>query len=408
MEYTPDAFADALSSGDSDRVNRVVEEVESLDLEDRAALFDDCFEVCREIFENGGGYQRQSAVRFAAALYPRLAYRSVGTEFTDDALPGAYTVEETATHRDRLRELYLDALVDGDGRVRRAAAKAIKELALTAEMIGADDELQAMLENLESLAAHQPESKTKHIEQAYENVAFHADKPTSLLSGGAQDGVTQSDSTHSKDRLERYRRYREVGQGLNTKILRECTDREAILESAQLLGIERDGDAILYDAESHTNVHYEFLLNEYRQNGQTAVEQYYEQERWESDVEHTILEALLEAETSLFKVTAVDGSDKHLIVTDLLSDDDNELRVTDVNLSETAEPGTLLFFRLVSYDEFNMTSGVSFPFPADEEDRLLGEYEHRADRVDSQPESIQRFVAFFELYRDYGIHIQYL
>jgi len=278
MDRTPDAFADALSSGDSDQVNRVVDEVESMDLEDRAALFDDCFEVCREIFEDGGGYQRQSAIRFAAALYPRLAYRSVGTEFTDDALPGAYTVEETATHRNRLRDLYLDALVDDDGRVRRAAAKAIKELALTAEMIGATDELQAMLENLESLAAHEPESKAKHIEQAYENVAFHADKPTSLLPDEAQDSVEQSGSTHSKDRLERYRRYRGVGQELNTKILRECTDREAILESAQLLGIELDGDAILYDAESHTNVHYEFLLNEYRQNGQTAVEQYYKKQ----------------------------------------------------------------------------------------------------------------------------------
>jgi len=408
MEYTPDAFADALSSGDSDQVNRVVDEVESMDLEDRAALFDDFFEVCREIYEDGDGYQRQSAIRFTAALYPRLAYRSVGTEFTDDALPGAYTVEDTATHRDRLRELYLEALTDDDGRVRRAAAKAIKELALTAKMIGADDELQAMLENLKSLAAHQPESKTKHIEQAYENVAFHADKPTSLLREETQDSVEQSGSTHSKDRLERYRRYRGVGQELNTKILRECTDREAILESAQLLGIELDGDAILYDAEPHTNVHYEFLLNEYSQNGQTAVERYHKQERWESDVEHTILEALLEAETSLFKAIAVDDTGKHLIVTDLLSDDDNELRVTDVNLSETAEPGTLFFFRLVSYDEFNMTSGVSFPFPTDEEDRLLGEYEHRADRVDSQPESIQRFVAFFDLYRDYGIHIQYL
>ena len=95
-------------------------------------------------------------------------------------------------------------------------------------------------------------------------------------------------------------------------------------------------------------------------------------------------------------------------MTDLLSDDDDELRVTDVNLSETAESGTLLFFRLVSYDGFNMTSGVSFPFPADEEDRLLREYEYRTDHVDSQPESVQRFVAFFDLYRDYGVHIQYL
>lgn len=94
-------------------------------------------------------------------------------------------------------------------------------------------------------------------------------------------------------------------------------------------------------------------------------------------------------------------------MTDLLNDGD-ERTVTDVNLSDTAEPGVLLFFRLVPYDEFNMTSGVSFPFPADEEDRLLRKYKQRTGDIDSQPESVQRFAAFFDLYRNYGIHIQYL
>jgi hypothetical protein len=209
------------------------------------------------------------------------------------------------------------------------------------------------------------------------------------------------------NRLERYKRYRAVGQELNTNILSDCTDREAILESARLLGIERDGDAILYDGESDMTVHYEFLLNEYRQNDQTAVEKYYDQDQWETETEQTILEALLEAETSLFKITDVDDADKHLVVTDLLNDGD-EISVTDVTLSETAEPDVLLFFRLVPYDEFNMTSGVSFPFPADKEDRLLREYEQRTNHIDSHPGALQRFVAFFDLYHDYGIHIQYL
>jgi hypothetical protein len=310
-------------------------------------------------------------------------------------------------HRNRLRELYLEAIVDDDGRVRLAAAKVFKKLALTAGMIEADDEHEAMLEELESLVAHHSESKAKHIEQAYENVAFHAEKPASLLLEELQNVAEQSESTDSMGRLERYRRYREIGQELNTTILRECTDSEAIMESARLLGIERDGDEILYDAQADMTVHYEFLLNEYRQNGQTAVEKYYDQERWESDTERTILEALLDTETSLFKITAIDETDKQLIVTDLLNGGD-ERRVTDVNLSDTAEPGVLFFFRLVPYDEFNTTSGVSFPFPADEEDRLLREYKQRTGNIDSKPESVQRFAAFFDLYRNYGIHIQYL
>ena len=406
MERTPVAFADALSSGASNQVNRAVDEVKNMELEDRAALFDECFEVCRTLYEDGDGYQRQSVIRFAAALYPRLAYRAVGTEFTDDALPGEYTVEETATHRERLRELYLKAIVDDDGRVRRAAAKAFKELALTAERIGADDEHRTMMAELQSLAADSPESKAKHIEQAYENVAFHAETSSPLFSDETQESFEQTES-RSMNQLEQYRRYREAGQALNTKILRECVDREAIMESAQLLGIERDGDALLYDVEADMTVHYEFLLNEYRQHGQTPVQRYYDQDHWETEIERTTLEALLEAATSLFTITAIDETNKQLTLIDLLDDDRDEIIVTDVNLSETAKPGVLLFSRLVPYNELTMTSGVSFPFPADEEDRLLREYEQQVDDIESQSESVQRFACFFDLYKDYGIRIHY-
>jgi hypothetical protein len=72
----------------------------------------------------------------------------VGADLTDEALPGEWTLDEIATHRERLRNLYVDALRDDDGRVRRAAAKAIKELALTAEMLKAEDELRSMMDEL--------------------------------------------------------------------------------------------------------------------------------------------------------------------------------------------------------------------------------------------------------------------
>lgn len=190
MDQTPDAFAAALSSGDTDRVNRAIDTVEDLDPEERAALFDDCFQQCRELYESDDGYQRQSVVRFAAALYPRLAFRTVGAELTDAALPGDWTLEEIETHRRRLRAFYLDALVDDDGRVRRAAAKALKELAVTAELIGADDELQTILTELETLAEdHDDETVQKHIDQAYDNVAFHAEKPGSLLPDAFRDAL---------------------------------------------------------------------------------------------------------------------------------------------------------------------------------------------------------------------------
>lgn len=187
MEHTREAFADALSSGNTERVNRAIDKIEDIELEERAALFDECFEMCRELYETEDGYQRQSVIRFAAGLYPRLAYRTIGSGLTDEALPGEWTLDEIATHRERLRDLYLDALRDDDGRVRRAAAKAIKELALTAEMLDADDELRSIMDDLEALAEECEASKRKHVEEAYENVAFHAEKPFSLLPDGLRD-----------------------------------------------------------------------------------------------------------------------------------------------------------------------------------------------------------------------------
>ena len=187
MERTPTAFSEALWSDDTDQVNRALDEVHEMELEEQAKLFDEGFEICRELYADGDGYQRQSAIRFAAELYPQLALRTVGSEFTDDALPGDHTTDETASHRERLRELYLDALTDGDGRVRRAVAKSIKDLALTAEIIENEDELHRLVEELESLKASHTDPERKHIQQAYENVTFHTNKPFSVLSNAMDE-----------------------------------------------------------------------------------------------------------------------------------------------------------------------------------------------------------------------------
>lgn len=205
---------------------------------------------------------------------------------------------------------------------------------------------------------------------------------------------------------DQYETYRTVGQQLNSKILDVYSDRELILNSAEELGIEHDGRDILYDFESDMTVHFEFMLYEYRRDGQTAAERYYEEERWDSPTERTILEATLEAETSLFEIDAINEDDDRLEMTDILNGG-KTLSVLDINLSQTAESGVLSFFRPVRYDEFTVTSGVSLPFPEDETDRLLSEYERRVDHSDSQSASMERFIAFYDLYRDHGIRMHY-
>lgn len=202
-------------------------------------------------------------------------------------------------------------------------------------------------------------------------------------------------------RLEQYERYRTIGQQLHGKILDACVDHQAILDSADVLDVERDGQAVLYEDEVEMTVHYEFLLHEYRRNGRTPVDLFYEEQRWETEAEKRFLEAVRSAETSLFDILAVNDAGNCLRVTDRMNGEE-ETTLTDVGLSDTVEPGVQLFFRLVRCDGFNMTSGITLPFPADEDGRVLREYETRATRVDAESAPAERFAAFYQLYREYG------
>lgn len=200
--------------------------------------------------------------------------------------------------------------------------------------------------------------------------------------------------------LEQYRRYRSIGQQLHSKILDAAVDQKAIVESGEVLGIDREGDALLYEDEVEMTVHYEFVLYEYRRNERTAVQQFYDREQWDTDDEKRYLEAVRGAETSLYEVVGVEDSGKCLTVLDRMNGE-GSIPLTDVKLGETVEPGIVLFFRLVPFEAFNMTSGVTLPFPPDEGDRLLGEYEQRSDRVDAESASARRFATFYRLYREY-------
>ena len=201
------------------------------------------------------------------------------------------------------------------------------------------------------------------------------------------------------NQLERYQRYREQGRELHSKIFDAYLDRDIIDETAQLLDLDREGDVLMYETEEEQSVHMDFILHEYRQNGITLVERYRETNAADSELEREMLDALIHSKTSLFRVTSVDPSQSHVVLEDLLNDEDIEL--TDQNFSRTASPDVLLFLRLVCFDDLAMTSGLSFAFPSDLEDHLLTVYNRVLEKT-TRPPSMSRFIAFHKLNRKYG------
>ena len=106
----------------------------------------------------------------------------------------------------------------------------------------------------------------------------------------------------------------------------------------------------------------------------------------------------------MFKVTAANPAESSLTFSDLLNPSET-LTVINVNLSQTAQPGYVLFSRLLPYAGFNAFSGMFAVFPGDADRALLKRYKALKKRVKSDRESVQRFVACFKLKRVLGEEI---
>jgi hypothetical protein len=210
------------------------------------------------------------------------------------------------------------------------------------------------------------------------------------------------------DHLTQYRTYRREGKDLNVRLINTCLTEEAAQKSARFLKGGRSGDDVnVFDEETLRDLRKDFALNEVQLDGTTAVESFCEQELWESDMEKEIAEALMQSETSLFRVMSVHEESGRLDMDDVLNDETG-IGLTDIGLSKTVEPGGLLFCRLVRLEGVNITSGVVFPFPAEREDDLITVYEELRKELDANPESMVRFVSFYKMYKRFGKGIQIL
>jgi hypothetical protein len=107
MRHSPTEFKAAVASDDSDRVNAAIEEVKGAEMAERAYLFVNCIEEISNCYYVDDGYQRLSVIRFLHQLY---------------------TAHLSVAYRDVFWELLLDAIVDEDGRVRKAALKAMEKI----------------------------------------------------------------------------------------------------------------------------------------------------------------------------------------------------------------------------------------------------------------------------------------
>ncbi len=204
--------------------------------------------------------------------------------------------------------------------------------------------------------------------------------------------------------IEKYKKYRHAQRKLNQKILETGLTRDLILEGATLLNIVQ-GDVLMFESEDESSVLMDFVLHDCKVNNKSIVETYREKGGW-NKIEKEILDALISSYTSLFRITSVSKKDSIVWLNDLLNEKDG-IPLTDILFSKTAFPRALLFTRLVQFADFNMSSGVSFAFHGNLERYLLRQYKVLEEKVESDSESVRRFVAFHELSKMKGIDTQF-
>lgn len=206
------------------------------------------------------------------------------------------------------------------------------------------------------------------------------------------------------DIIKQYKQYRRASMKLNNKII-ESADKELFGKSAALLNMLED-NTIVFEEDYEQDVLMDFIINEHINGCKSTAEAFLQSKSLENDMERYILNALISSYTSLFKVESILRDEKVTILNDILNEKD-EIKLIDINLSETAYPGMLLFMRIMPFETFNMTSGLSFPFPAGREDYLLRRYRRIKRKYKTQDEATARFAAFFELSRTDRLNVNY-
>jgi hypothetical protein len=204
---------------------------------------------------------------------------------------------------------------------------------------------------------------------------------------------------------EAYRCYRRAGKDLHHKIMEATLEGAAIDYVAEKLGLGK-GRRLILDTEDDLSVLMEFALYEYRSNGKNAIERYRGEIGGSGQIEAELLEAMVQASTSLFRVEGASWESYSLQLRDLIAES-SPLTLVDINFSQTLALGLILFIRPIRLKDFSMTSGIGFIFPGNLEKYLQRQWQRLGRRKSESEASAERYAGFFKLNKRMGLPTRY-
>jgi hypothetical protein len=204
-----------------------------------------------------------------------------------------------------------------------------------------------------------------------------------------------------KQLISKYKQYRKIATDLTDKIAEELTTPEDLRAVGRLMGILRE-KTFVFESEEEFNFLNDFRLFEYLSDGKNFIQRYQEKEYQLDEKQTEVINASILSYTSLFKIIKADPESATITLNDLLNNE-QEIEIININLSQTAQIDLLIFTRIMPFSDFNMTSGMFCLFPKNSERFLLKQVRITMKTVKSEIGSIRRFIAFFKLNRKKGL-----
>ena len=177
------------------------------------------------------------------------------------------------------------------------------------------------------------------------------------------------------------------------RITRALITKAVINRTAHALGLGQNNRLVL-DSQDDISVLADFAFYEVLQQGHSLVQKYQEEVGPSDELEQALLDAMVKAKTGLFRVEGVWNQTGQLDMRSLVGDT-RALSLTDIQLSQTAQQGLIVFFRPLVLSDFSMTSGMAFVFTQELEQKLIKHWAKRS--------SAERYAKFFNLSKSTGI-----
>lgn len=205
------------------------------------------------------------------------------------------------------------------------------------------------------------------------------------------------------DLVEKYRSYRKRQVELHSAILQEFVSIDDYLKAAALLGILNTNNKVTIESITEEDALYDFNIYGNIRADRSALSEYMDKYPPENQVDEELLSAMIQSEVQLFEV-ANKQEDGFIILEDPFAKTE-PIKLLDIGMSEHLNPDILLFTRLIHLNEFSMTSGLALVFAKNHIDYLIQKSRKMMKKIQSGDDSVNRFIAFFNLNRSIGLPV---